>query len=187
MINKLLFAITARLPARLINVNGAPYLERYYVGQMCGATIYLHRFVSADRERHLHNHPWVWGRALVLSGSYGEEVVTDLTTQVADGCTMLRRRVRWWNRIDGNHFHRIADAAPGTWTLMVHGPRKVRRFGMTSRLLGWGFLETGSTPDGERVTYYREHKRTLDEALQWWLTAPLGRDVGRVPLGEERF
>src|SRR5699024_4535620 len=38
MIRALLHKLTARLPCRLIDTGGAPYMERYYVGQGLGAT-----------------------------------------------------------------------------------------------------------------------------------------------------
>ena len=46
MIHKLLFKLTAGLRCKLIDREGAPYLERYYLGRLFGVTFYLHRFVS---------------------------------------------------------------------------------------------------------------------------------------------
>jgi hypothetical protein len=145
---KLLNVLTRRMPLRVIEING-PYLERYYVGQLFGATFYLHHFVSSDEERHLHNHPWVWGRSLVPRGGYDEEVVCDLS---ADGPITKTRRVRWWNVVNGNHFHRVARADVGTWTLFFHGPRVVGK--------GWGFLEG------------REFVPAESASAEWWKTAP---------------
>lgn len=174
MINKLLFKLSARLPCRQIRVDGKPYLERYYLGQLFGATFYLHRFLSSDQERHTHNHPWGWGRALVLCGGYDEEVATDLTTSAAGGYLAETRRVRWWNRVDGSHFHRIANAKPGTWTLFAHGPRVMIDRGHVTQPKGWGFLSRS----GNAVVYLPFPSAASD----WWLTAPKGRDAGRVPL-----
>ena len=137
MINRLLYRLTASMPARLIKLDGRPYLERYYVGRLFGVTFYLHRFVSSDSERELHNHPWTWARALVLCGGYDEEAVTDLSANAVDGCVTTLRRVRLWNRINGNHFHRIVAVSPGTWTLFFHGPRAVLP---GDWMKGWGFL-----------------------------------------------
>lgn len=177
MINRLLFRLSSRLPCRLIHVDGRPYLERYYVGQAFGATFYLHRFLSADREEHTHNHPWGWGRALVLCGGYDEEVATDLTAATAarDGYTVEHRRIRLWNRVDGSHFHRIANALPGTWTLFFHGPRP--RIGLEPK--GWGFLRR----DGLGRTVFNPCRSGDTE---WWLRAPVGRDAGRAPLPGQR-
>jgi hypothetical protein len=177
MINKLLFKLSARLPCRHIRVDGRPYLERYYLGQMFGATFYLHRFLSSDPERHTHNHPWGWGRALVLRGGYDEEVATDLTTSSADGYLSETRRIRWWNRVDGSHFHRIANAKPGTWTLFFHGPRAKVDRGHVTQLKGWGFLSRG-----DHCVTFTPYAPGPSEGAGWWLTAPTGRDAGRVPL-----
>ncbi len=178
LVNRLLFRLTANRPTRLIKLDGRPYLERYYLGQWLGATFYLHRFVSSDTEHHLHNHPWTWGRALVLSGGYDEEVVTDLAPAHESGCLVETRRITWWNRVDGSHFHRIANAAPGTWTLFFHGPRVRVRQGMASKPKGWGFLER-DLRDGEWATVFTPYPSSSRE---WWWDAPTGALSGREPL-----
>lgn len=174
-VDRFLYRLTAGLPARLINIDGRPYLERYFVARILGVTVYLHRFVSPDRERHLHNHPWGWGRAVVLSGGYDEEVVTDLCPAVGpSGCVTETRRIRWYNRVDGAHFHRIANAERGTWTLFMHGPRSRIQLGMASVSKGWGFLERA-----DNATVFKPYKSARSE---WWKTAPKGRDSDRVGL-----
>lgn len=175
MINRLLYRLTAGLPCRLIKLDGRPYLERYYVGRLFGVTFYLHRFVSSDSERHLHNHPWGWGRALVLTGAYDEESVVDLTPAAPDGCVTHWRRIRFWNRVDGNHFHRIAWVKPGTWTLFFHGYRATVGEGATLQYKGWGFLELR----GDLVAFERF---TASPKPWWYQDAPKGQDAGRVPL-----
>lgn len=170
MLQTALLKLSARLPCRLIKVNGEPYLERYYVGRLLGVTFYLHRFVSPDGERHLHNHPWGWSRSLVLSGGYTEEVVVDLTTASPSGCLTELRHVRWWNRVDGNHFHRIAAVGAGTWTLFFHGARQY----VGGEPKGWGFL----TPVEGGVMFAPYQSAAGD----WWKTAPRGCDAGRAPL-----
>ena len=52
MINRLLFNLTKRMPCKLINVHGEPYLERYFAGELFGVTFYLHRFLSCDGDEH---------------------------------------------------------------------------------------------------------------------------------------
>jgi hypothetical protein len=169
--NRLLYAITARLPARLIKIDDRPYLERYYVGELAGVTFYLHRFVSGDSERHLHNHPWWRSGSLILAGSYLEERVVDLCPHASEsGCIIESSRVRWFNVIAGNLFHRISDAAPGTWSLFFHGERAY----VLDQPKGWGFL---AGEDG--LTVFRPMPPSTP---YWWRTAPLGRDVGRVAL-----
>ena len=186
MMNKFLFWLSSFLPCRLIKLDSGPYLERYYVGQLFGVTFYLHRFVSSDSERHMHNHPWGWGRALVLCGRYVETSVIDICPHAnVSGALLTRRYIRWWNRVDGNHFHQISDAAPGTWTLFFHGPRldaegnPVTSKQGATKLKGWGFLERERyTADGY-VTVFVPYDSASN--LRWWHKAPLGRDIDRVP------
>ena len=190
MINKLLYKLSGRLPCRLINrlpyqltnhEESLPYLERYYVGELFGVTFYLHRFVADAEERHLHNHPWTWSRAAVLTGSYIEEVATDIcpfaTPAGGSGCITETRKIRWWNKINGNHFHKIVKTEPGTWTLFFHGARQRVKVGQCSKLKGWGFLENFCGAGGQVVTVFRPFPVSSRE---WWLTAPKGAEAGRV-------
>lgn len=173
MINKLLYRITANMPCRLID----SHIECYYVGRLFGVTFYLHRFVSSDSELHIHNHPWTHGGAVVLSGSYTEERAIDICpTAGVSGCLTEKRRVRWFNRVDGNTFHRIHDAVPGTWTLFAHGERPANK--------GWGFLEHEYFVGYHDVTVFKPFQSARTE---WWKTAPLGRDAGRVVLKTEKI
>lgn len=184
MINRLLYKLTAGLPCRLISLDSGPYLERYYVGQLFGVTFYLHRFVSSDSERHLHNHPWSNGASIILSGSYVEEVVLDMTGADPSGVLTEKRLKSWFNRVDGNHFHRIHDAAPGTWTLFMHGARERLPNGKPK---GWGFIECNHVgwDNGQfSGSYYMPTFRPQapSTAADWWLTAPTGADSERVKL-----
>lgn len=174
MIAKILHKLTAKRPARLIKLDGAPYLERYYVGQLFGATFYLHRFIKADPREPLHNHPWKWGRSLILSGSYVEARVVDMTVATDSGALLDRRRVRWWSVVDGNTFHRIEGAERETWSLFFHGPRVRIKSGQCSRAKGWGFLDKGL--DCVVYTPYLS-----DQPAEWWHKAPTGEKVGREP------
>lgn len=177
MINKFLYWLTARLPCRLIKIEDRPYLERYYLGHLLGVTFYLHRFVSSDSERHVHNHPWRRGVALVLTGGYIEERAFDLcpAANVA-GCISRYRRVRWLNRVDANTFHRIHNAKPGTWTLFCHGARAK----VGSSLKGWGFLQQQSGPGVAATgTLFIPYPSTPEP---WWEDAKTGAEIGREPL-----
>lgn len=169
MRRRFLYWLTARLRARLICIDDRPYLERYYLGRVFGVTCYLHRFVAPDQDRSVHDHPWQWAGSLVLAGHYLEEVVRWFTPD-AGWCSRYVRRC-WWrpNLMNARTLHRIHSAAPDTWTLFMHGDRCKR----------WGFLEhmqhgalTGAL--------YRQH---LDDqaTIGWEQSAPLGRDVGRMP------
>jgi len=164
MRHNLLMKITAKRPVRRIDVNDAPYLERYYMGRLFGVTFYLHRFRSSDSEPHLHNHPWKWGRSLVLAGSYIEERVVDLAPATLSGCLVAWNRVSFWSKVNGNDFHRIASAKPDTWTLFMHGERQRVDAGCASVAKGWGFLE--KTGDGVLFT-----PAPANHQPEWWHTA----------------
>lgn len=182
LIDKLLYVLTARLPARLIKLDTGPYLERYYVGTLFGVTFYLHRFVSSDTERHLHNHPWTWARALVLSGGYLEESVVDICPHAGpDGVITKKTRVRFWNTVNGNLFHRISEAKPGTWTLFFHGERQQVDTGHYLTPKGWGFLERTYLVGVHDAVVFRPFPSASTE---WWKTAEMktGATIGRAPL-----
>jgi len=176
MLNRFLFWLSGLLPCRLIQRNpGEPYLERYLLGHVFGVTFYLHRFVSCDGDEEVHNHPWARAAAVVLKGGYSEEVVEDLMPFAGpSGCLTNTRRVRWFNYIPGNHFHRIARVDPFTWTLFMHGERQMR----DGRHKGWGFLR-GAPTYLNPGTVYTPHPQGN---LLWHLEAPRGRDSARASL-----
>lgn len=136
-----------------------PYLDRYSLREQgpSGSNpwrAYLHHFLAPDDEGH-HNHPSRWSFSIVLWGSYTEEVLEF----PADGdycgghsvwgwqrCGLCRpasavvtRRVRWFNYVPADKYHRITELHPGlgargVWTLFVCGPLSGR---------GWGFWIPG--------------------------------------------
>lgn len=168
----LLLWLTAQRPARIIKISAKPYLIRYYMGQRFGRTFYLHQFLTADGERHIHNHPWRLSRSLVLAGSYFEERLSALCAK--NGPKLQMRRVGLTNRIDQADFHRIAAVWPGTWTLFFH---------TTPRLHQWGFLEIADPDeDGYRATHF--HQPLRYDATDWWthpdcLSGNKAREAGR--------
>lgn len=156
MIERLLYAITARLPCRLIDgEHGEPYLERYYLFGAFGWYAYLHRFVDSDPDRGLHDHPWDRAVSLVLTGGYDE-----IRPRVNDPDHTLTRTLRPWriNRLRGTDFHRVVlRGGRPAWTLFMHGPR----------VKGWGFVQHGD---------YRPMARDGGEFRHrdWWKDAPIG-------------
>lgn len=108
-----LILITRTMPVRTIDVGGEPYLERYYIGQDAhGNQEWLHRFLRADSEEHLHSHPWD-ADSTILCGAYCEEI------QRSNG-----HKFKIWHH-EGTHnvitvdkLHRIVDVEPNTWTHM---------------------------------------------------------------------
>lgn len=152
MLRRLLYWITDRLPARIINGDdGSPYLERYYLCSIRGLRAYVHRFVASDPDRGVHDHPWDRAASIVLVGGY-----TELRHD-------KRRRVRPWqiNYIRGNDFHRVLlEEGQEAWSLFIHG----------KRIKGWGFFRDGVyTP----VAVTKDGNKFHD----WHLTAHTGRVV----------
>lgn len=171
MINKFLFWLSGRLPCRLIYIDDMPYLERYSVGKWFGMSFYLHRFVGMDEEREVHDHPWAWAYSLVLTGSYLEEVVFAL--DLDRGWLSGLHRIRWFNRLGPNVFHRIVRPAPRTWTLFVHG----------KRIKTWGFLkhiDPGGGLSNKLVMYYQPYDTKASAG--WAEKCSRGCESRRAPL-----
>lgn len=151
--------LVRRRPMRLIEINGEPYLERYYMGTVLGRQLWLHRFVRDDSERHVHDHPWT-ALSLILTGGYTEQVATLVTMGRAPARTTLAmrqhdRRAPGINLIGAQRLHRITSVQPDTWTLMIVGPRHGK---------GWFFYS--QSPDGVRAR--QPFSSTPDD---WWRTA----------------
>jgi len=146
---------------RVIEIAGRPYLERYFMGRVLGVTVYLHRFVSGDGERHLHDHPWRWAGALVLAGGYAEARLRWLCPRSGPVCREARRVAPAVNVLGPRAMHRIVSVLPGTWTLFVHG----------RRCKGWGFLRP---TDRDLVLYYQPLEV---ESSQGWETRARCREA----------
>jgi hypothetical protein len=184
--NKLLMKISGRLPCRFIDDGTRRYLERYYIGTLFGWRFYLHRFVGSDPERALHDHPWRKVYSIILSGWYWEET------------RMGRRKVRWFNALTGDTFHRVVlpirketiaailatpeipakSAALNIvpcWTLFFHTAKDVKP---------WGFwvdypdsiLAAGTVSEGIAVFEPYEYTREGSQK-EWWLTAKTGNQM----------
>lgn len=112
MTHEQLMLITKFMPMKTIQVSGKDYLQRYYVGKNeHGNQDWLHRFLRADSERHLHSHPW-HADSTILCGWYAEEVKGSHATFSK----------AWYagdvNAIVPDRIHRIVDVQPNTWTHM---------------------------------------------------------------------
>ncbi|ALO46588.1 hypothetical protein [Pseudohongiella spirulinae] len=131
-----LMELTATMPMKQIDVLGKPYLQRYFAGSLFGgeADVWIHRFLSCDGDRHLHNHPWQ-GISFVLHGGYLERYQND-RTELADrmrrACNMSPVQldqiiageqtdlsIDLGEFIGIEHWHRIVRVQPETWTLMI--------------------------------------------------------------------
>lgn len=166
MFRRLLKAWARRLPARVISIDGRPYLLRFLVARVAGCEVYLHRFLTADGERHLHDHPWAWSASLLLAGGYREECM-----RLVDGYDGPRTRERLIRaprlNLIGAGFHRIAEVLPGTWTLFIVGPRRKM----------WGFLDYDGVT---RVTRYHQPLDYPRAADPLWATLPRGHELAEL-------
>jgi len=167
MMQQLLMKLSGRLPCRIISDGGRPYLERYYIGTVFGTRIYLHRFVASDPDRGLHDHPWRWAFSLILCGWYYEENRYGM------------RKVRWFNWLTGDSFHRVILFGPSSGDLLDYEtPTQVWTlfFHRAERAKPWGFLRD----KGQLGTVYTQHHYSTDDAGKdecWWKIARHGNDT----------
>lgn len=160
MIAKLLYDFSARLPCRLIQRNpGEPYVERYLLSKRPGRYRYLHRFVAADLDETLHDHPWDWAWSLVLTGGYQETWLDRIDPRSPDGAVTREvwRGPGSFHRIRGGDFHRITRCQPETWTIFCHGNWQPR---------SWGMLELAPAAEGVLARHHRWPATNPDEP--WW-------------------
>ena len=145
-------AAHARPKFALRHPDGSLYLSRTVLwGPDCldghdplaKTSCFIHEIHTSDGDRHLHDHPWIWAVAVILSGGYIEER--------NDG---LRRR---YHRGDLNvmrhgDYHTITQVEPDTVTLFICG----------AEVSDWGFLVDGvhvphtsylSEPGAQRMTH----------------------------------
>ena len=120
---------------------GSEYLRRLHLLKTPWFSVMLHWIRKPDPQPDMHDHP-VSFLSLVLRGGYVEEVPDGLHWDMRGPLPQLvmRRRMRRVRRLNwkgATDLHRIAEARPGTLTLVLAGP-KVRE---------WGFLTAdGWTP-----------------------------------------
>lgn len=156
---RLLQKVANRLPCRIIDHDGRPYLRRYHIGTMFGVRIYLHHFVDSDPVG-LHNHPARASISVLLSNIYQEE---------RRWCEAPNQRtVRWFNFLASDSMHRVLLFRDGTgapipvWTLFAH----------TRKVMTWGTLKD----KGAFVQYVEEfpEHELVDGHSQWHLKAKKG-------------
>lgn len=155
MLNRLLYNIAGRLPCRIISDDGTPYLERYYLCTVLGVRFYLHRFVGSDPDRGLHDHPWPWAGSVILHGWYLEETRKGM------------RKVRWFNWLTGDSFHRVILGSGPCWTLFFHRAAYTKP---------WGFLRPieNETPMVWWPFNYPKGDGTGTPG-EWWKEVPIGK------------
>lgn len=134
------------LPSITINVNGKPYLTRYYLfgKDHNWGNVFVHHFHTSDQGLELHSHPWKWGLSFVFSEGYVEERAQkpDVWERIDDVVQLFARkpvkiekryiRSGTFNFIRSCDYHRVdlMNEIDGAWTLFITGPRTGE----------WGFL-----------------------------------------------
>lgn len=155
-----LLRLTAKMPMKQIDINDKPYLQRYYAGETaCGThDIWIHRFLSEDGDRHVHNHPFV-ACSIVLSGGYDEQIhgkqhrtreaslVAESVVAALDFLTPTMF-IGHQAMIDPFHWHRIENVLPETWTLMIVNKK---------RLPFWYFMDGG------------KYTQMKSSPVDWWI------------------
>lgn len=140
---------------------GDPYLPRLLFPRIRIGSVdsrpMLHNFKGPDGDRNPHNHPWKWAVSIILSGSYTEErtdvndyvTVTNIDGTPRKVFNKTTRRVRWFNRLNENTYHRVTQLHGNVWTLFIVGPK----------IQSWGFLHDDSNGEHEDWKPYLERLR----------------------------
>lgn len=94
--------------------SGLIHFKRFAIIQTPWFSLYIHRIYEADRDPHLHSHPWPFW-TMILSGSYWERTERGNTLRTA------------WNTKTGgyDYFHKIDKIVDGPVTsIMIVGRRR---------------------------------------------------------------
>lgn len=198
---RFLFWLTDRLPARLIQDDGVNYMIRFYLFTMFKRRFYIHMFLASDPDRGIHNHPWRKAWSFILLRWYFEELrgPANQTGMASKGRRV--RKVKWFNSLTADTTHRVIlpDDKP-VWTLFVHTVGDVQEWGFFQR------IDEGQH-QADELHHYRNETITLTrfskqdhlgdglymwEAREiytpfqypggvknsaWWKTAPNGRII----------
>jgi hypothetical protein len=156
LIEQILWKLTSRLPQRIIDEEGRPYLERYYVGTVFGYRFYLHRFVASDPDRGLHDHPWQRAYSIILSGTY-----TELTR-------IGPKQVKWFNTLTHDKFHRVLLSELKYEDMIIPNPCWSLFFHTKDNINKWGFLKPVSVDQDTQI--FAPHKYVREGSQKdWWL------------------
>ncbi len=128
--------------------DGTEYLRRWWLipRNRFGFNIYLHKFMSSDEDRSLHDHPW-WTLSILLSGCYLEHMPKNMDKWVHENNReeVVKKRYPFipiYRSADAIHRIELINETP-VWTLFITGP-VIRE---------WGFY---------CPTFWRHHNDFLD-------------------------
>ncbi len=144
--HQFLLTITATMPMKTIPIGGKDYLQRYFVSEYeDGSQDWLHHFLTADGDRHVHSHPWK-ATSRILSGGYSE------IRQINGEQYQFNYIAGSINEIEPNTLHRIISVEPNTWTLMHVEAH---------RLDDWFFIDDEGNKEimqASKPDWWREHQ-----------------------------
>lgn len=133
-----------RGPWRVLDVSsrGRPFVKRRGI-DVKWFGIYWHRLPNPDPGVDLHDHPWA--AISIIGGGWYRERWAEIRAPGAEGVRTFRAgQVR---RLRTTQCHTITDVGPGTWTLVVRGPRRAKTpVGPVDKRGAWGFYQPH--PDG---------------------------------------
>ncbi len=107
--------------------------DRYYLLQVAGFGIFLHRLHTDEEKDLLHNHPWPYFS--IIFGCYREELLPQ------DGYEV--KRTRWFfNCAKSKTYHRIELPRGPVWSLLFHARRNnewsvINKNGQTVSVCPW--------------------------------------------------
>lgn len=159
LVNKVLSTvanIAKKLPdnkifhAYTITSKGDDYLTRVKFPRMFGWRPMLHNIHRPDNDPEMYNHPWKRSYSIILTGSYVEErLVQDLLPFIID---RELRKIRWFNTLHKEDFHRITTIEGPLWTLFIAGERQIING------VEWGFLDEKE----KRLIPYQEYIKSTE-------------------------
>jgi len=134
--NNAMMNLTQNLSMKQININGKPYLQRYFAGETQLGDVWIHRFLSQDTEPHLHNHGFEF-ITYPLRGGYTEQYMVNdeiktrksIRTDDAQDVAWRVSNPEYFQFATGRHvsvfdWHRIVEVEEHTWTgLLVYKKR----------------------------------------------------------------
>lgn len=147
-----MFNFLKRDPDFIVSQNGIDYLRRWWlIPKNKYLNIYLHKFISSDDTKAMHDHPWS-SLGMILWGTYREHMPSDRMKWIKEGkrSEVVKKRYPFQPVYrDANFIHRIelnkdeSGNEKPVWTLFLTG--QWRR--------NWGFwCDFGFRPFEEYVS-----------------------------------
>lgn len=88
---------------RIINKSGEEIFTRFAIFECSWFAIYVHKFITHDRDPYHHSHPWNFA-SFILKGGYVESRVTNNETVTAKLKTVGRFELSFGSR---NTYHKV--------------------------------------------------------------------------------